>query len=72
MSESERALVVQTQQRAVKLLEELQSEKQQLLASKLEAAEIADGVQSLDAVIAALIKTATAAERALQSKGSST
>ena len=63
-------LLVQTRQRVDKLLEQLRTERGQLQqASKLEPAVVAEGIESLDAVISALMKTGAATDRAMQRKG---
>ena len=70
MSDADLTLLVQTRQRVDKLLQELRKERDQLQgSSKLDAAVAAEGIASLDAMIAALIKTADATERAMQRKG---
>jgi exopolyphosphatase/pppGpp-phosphohydrolase len=64
-------LLVQTQQRVDKLLAQLRQERSQLeQTSKLDAAIIAEGIAAIDAVIAALVKTAAATDQAIQRKGS--
>jgi hypothetical protein len=71
-SDADLELLVQTRQRVDKLLEQLRKERGQLQqTSKLDVAVVAEGIESLDAVIAALMKTGAATDRAMQRKGSS-
>jgi hypothetical protein len=69
-SDADLDLLVQTRQLVDKLLEQLRKERGQLQqTSKLDAAVVAEGIESLDAVIASLVKTAAATDRAMQRKG---